>query len=179
MRKIFGVGLMLLAAGCATAPLVPVETTGSAKPRSAEPVTVPEQEPIPNAAPVTTAPVEPTSPPVTRKHVSLDDFAQVNDDRLLQVYVGMSLRSVERIMDGQQSGLYINPYRRQMLTGVDGKISEVLFYLTRPPRAGRRITESYLTPVIFQENRVVAIGRYPLKKLRRSLCQQRAPGTCP
>ena len=39
--------------------------------------------------------------------------------------------------------------------------------------------ETDLTPVIFQESRVVAIGRYPLKKLRRSLCQQRSLASCP
>lgn len=182
MHRILWVGLMLFATGCAMAPQAPVETIGPARPQPAESVALspePATVSVPNTQPATTVPVEPVGPPPARKHVSLDEFAQANDDKLLQVYVGMSLRSAERIMDGQQSGPYVNPYKRQTLAGADGKVSEVLFYLTRPPRAGRRITESDLTPVIFQENRVVAIGRYPLKKLRRSLCQKRAPGSCP
>jgi len=181
MRRILWVGLMLFTAGCAMAPQAPVDTTGPANPQPATPAAVSKRVPVPaaDAGSTTSVPVEPVPAPAVRQHVSLEDFAQANDDRLLQVYVGMSRRRVERIMEGQQSGSYVNPYRRQQLTGADGKVHEVFFYLTRPPRAGRRITETDLTPVIFQESRVVAIGRYPLKKLRRSLCQQRSLASCP
>ena len=55
----------------------------------------------------------------------------------------------------------------------------MLFYLTRAPRQGQRVTENLLTPVIFQNERVTAIGRYPLKKIRRAACQNRAKGACP
>ena len=109
----------------------------------------------------------------------LEAFAELNDEKLLYVYPGMSIAAVEHIMGGRQSGSYVNPYKRQTIATVDGKVHEVLFYLTRPPRSGRRVTESQLTPVIFLNNRVVAIGRYPLKKLRRSACQASGVGSCP
>jgi hypothetical protein len=54
----------------------------------------------------------------------------------------------------------------------------VLFYLTCAPRQGSA-TENFLTPVIFQNERVTVIGRYPLKKIRRAACQSRAKGICP
>jgi hypothetical protein len=109
----------------------------------------------------------------------LQEFADANDERLLQVYVGMSRAAVERLMDGRQSGSYLNPYKRQTLAGVNGKDYEVLFYVTRAPRAGRRISEAQLTPVILANERVTAIGRYPLKKLRRTACQARGEASCP
>lgn len=102
--------------------------------------------------------------------LTLQDFAETNDERLLQVQRGMHRQTVEQIMDGYQAEKWINPFKRQSYTDADGKAYEVLFYLTRPPRAGQRISENFLSPVIFQEERVVSIGRYPLKKLRRSAC---------
>lgn len=90
----------------------------------------------------------------------------------------MTINVVERIMDGVQSGPYTNPFRQLRLTGADGKKYVVLFYVTRSPRAGGRITENLLTPVILQDQRVVDIGRYPLKKLRRAMCAARGESTC-
>jgi hypothetical protein len=119
------------------------------------------------------------SSPVVRKWLSLSDFTDANDEMLLNVYPGMSRQTVARIMDGHQSGKWSNPYKQQTVANADGTSHEVLFYLTRAPRQGQRVTENFLTPVIFQNDRVTAIGRYPLKKIRRAACLSRAKGPCP
>ncbi|MCK7497311.1 MAG: hypothetical protein MZW92_45765 [Comamonadaceae bacterium] len=169
--------VLLLLAGCASAP-----------PPAREPPSVPLEPAVPVPAPEAVVPpaesVEPAVPeprpaaPAPRMQ-GLEAFAELNDEKLLFVYPGMSMVAVERIMGGRQSGSYLNPYKRQTIATVDGEVHEVLFYLTRPPRTGRQVTESQLTPVIFANNRVVAIGRYPLKKLRRSACRASGVGNCP
>lgn len=169
--------LLFLLGGCATAP-PPARERPPAAPESATPDTAapPAAAPSPAAPAESLAPAEPPAPP---RMQGLEAFAELNDEKLLYVYPGMSMAAVERIMGGRQSGSYLNPYKRQTITTVDGKTHEVLFYLTRPPRSGRRVAENQLTPVIFVGNRVVAIGRYQLKKLRRSACQASGVGNCP
>jgi len=71
-------------------------------------------------------------------------------------------------MTSNQTDLWENPYKRQTLQATDRTVYEVLFYLTRLPSKGRIITENQLTPVIFSNGKVAAIGRYRLKKLRRN-----------
>lgn len=100
----------------------------------------------------------------------LAKFAAENDEKLLNVFVGMERRTVEGIMAGSQ-----NPYKREMITGSDGQVYDVLFYLTREPRKGKPISERMLTPVIFRKGQVVAMGIYPLKKLRRTGTLARRP----
>jgi hypothetical protein len=180
MRKILMISLLMLAAGCATTSRPPVETPAQPVPTPAESIAVPSAAPllpIPTTESAAAVSVEP--PAVTRKSMGLEEFAEANDEKLLNIYVGMSRQSVERLMDGYQSGKWINPYKHQAVVGADGKKHEILFYLTRAPRQGQRVTENFLTPVIFQNERVTAIGRYPLKKLRRVACQSRAQGVCP
>lgn len=183
MRRIAAVTLLLLS-GCATVPPPAGETPVPAPVSSAPPATpvVPAEIVKPSPESVVSTASTPASPPrvpVAPQMQGLQEFADANDERLLQVYVGMSRAAVERLMDGRQSGSYLNPYKRQILPGANGKAYEVLFYVTRAPRAGRRISEAQLTPVILANERVTAIGRYPLKKLRRSVCQARGETSCP
>jgi hypothetical protein len=176
MRRILIISLMLFVAGCATTSRPVVDTPVPQRPSPPEPAAEP---PRPAPPLETKQPEQPAElPPVTRKWLGLEDFAEANDEKLLNVYVGMSRPTVERLMDGHQSGKWINPYKRQTVAGADRKNHEVLFYLTRAPRPGQRVTENFLTPVIFQNERVIAIGRYPLKKLRRAACQSRNKGPC-
>lgn len=177
MRRILMISYMLLVAGCATTsrPVVdaPEQNIPAQPPAAAQPQTETKSQTEPNS-------VEPVNPsPVPRKWLSLSDFAEANDEKLLFVYPGMSRQTVERIMDGNQSGKWTNPYKHQAVINADGVNYDVLFYLTRAPRQGQRVRESLLTPVIFQNDRVTAIGRYPLKKIRRAACQSRAKGSCP
>ncbi len=96
-------------------------------------------------------------------------FADWNDSKLLDIYKGMTKEQVEQVMAPNQEGKWRNPYKRQVLRSNNGKVYEVLFYFTRIPSKDRPITESQMTPVIFNEGKVIAMGRYQLKKLRRSL----------
>ena len=90
---------------------------------------------------------------------SLTELADANDDKIMNVFVGMYRKTVETIM-GQSR----NPYRKTKITGTDGDY-DVLFYLTREPRQGKPITDRMLYPVIFKRGRVIAMGNYQLKKL--------------
>jgi len=120
------------------------------------------REPVP-AAPPTGAPA-PTAP-----GLSFREFVELNDTKLLDVYVGMSRETVDKHMSAHQTDRFANPYKRQVLRAKDGTIFEVLFYVTRAPSKGKPVTETQTTPLIFRDNKVVAIGRYQLKKLRRTL----------
>jgi len=100
-----------------------------------------------------------SAPPVARRMLGMQEFAEMNDDKLLQVFVGMSQKN--RKAHGRPAGAFVNPYKHQSLKGSDGKAYDVLFYLTRLPREGKRITESQLTPVILRDDKVLTIGRYP------------------
>jgi hypothetical protein len=176
MRRILMISFMLLVAGCATTSRPVVDVPAHKLPSQTEPVAEPQRS-APLVEPALSEPVNPS--PVVRKWLSLNDFAEANDEKLLNVYPGMSRQTVERIMDGHQSGTWTNPYKHQAVIGANGTSHEVLFYLTRAPRQGQRVTENLLTPVIFQNERVAAIGRYPLKKIRRAACQSRVKGPCP
>ena len=132
---------------------VPVQrpVTASIEPRPSSPerrkllVTEPGEYPIPD-----------------HKLQKLTELAASNDEKMLNVFIGLYQKTVERIMASER-----NPYRKSMITGKDGDIYEVLFYLTREPRRGRPVTDRMLTPVIFKDDRVVGIGNYQLKKLKR------------
>lgn len=175
MHRIAVVLLLVLLGGCATVP-PPAREPQPAVPAPAE---VPARVPGPGPSVAPEEPPGTAQPAVPPRMQGLEAFAELNDEKLLYVYPGMSMAAVERVMGGRRSGSYVNPYKRQMIVTVDGRAHEVLFYLTRAPRSGRRVTESQLTPVIFVNNRVTAIGRYPLKKLRRSACQAAGVGNCP
>ena len=165
-----------LLVGCATVAPTTSVTTSVTAPDSAQ-----------ESAPVTSVSTEPMSSPAVSQpesevplptQVSLQEFVEHNDDRLLQAYVGMSRQGVDRLMGGQRAGIYNNPFRQQSISLGDGKRYDVLYFLTRAPRAGQAVTETMLTPVILRNDKIVAIGRYPLKKLRRGECPASKPSTC-
>jgi hypothetical protein len=93
----------------------------------------------------------------------LTKLVEANEEKLLNVSKGMDKYSVEKIMASTH-----NPYKREKIAGKDGASYDVLFYLTREPRNGKPITERLMTPVIFKNNEVVAMGNFQLKKLRNS-----------
>jgi len=93
---------------------------------------------------------------------SLTALAETNDEKIMNVFVGMYRKTVETIMGSDR-----NPYRKKTITGTDGEAYDILFYLTREPHPGKPITERMLSPVIFKKGRVVAMGNYQLKKLIR------------
>jgi len=167
--KWFVAVLLAVLAGCATHQ-EPVRTTSPQVTGMTNPV-FPLVESTPTAA-VQSPPVEVSTIPTPIGSVpvsapTLNEFADWNDIRLLEVYNGMTKKAVERIMEWRHAdGWRKNPYKRQTLHVADGKAYDVFFYLTRPPSKGHPITEKQLTPVIFNDGHVSAIGRYQLKKLR-------------
>lgn len=102
---------------------------------------------------------------------SLTTLADANDEKIMNVFVGMYRKTVETIMGSDR-----NPFRKTKIIGIDGDIYDVLFYLTREPRQGKPITDRMLFPVIFKKGRVVAMGNYQLKKLiRNGTLERRRP----
>jgi len=98
-------------------------------------------------------------------------LAERNDEQLLYVFTGMHKSTVEKIMGGRYY------YKREYWKDPDGQIHEVLFYLTREPKKGTRVTERHLTPVIIKDSMVSAMGKYRLRKLRRDAKRTYAPTT--
>ena len=93
----------------------------------------------------------------------LAGLAARNDEKMLQIYVGMYQKTVKSIMSDHR-----NPYKKEMVTGSDGQVYEIAFYLTREPHKGKPLTDRMLTPVIFRQGKVVGIGAYQYKKLIRT-----------
>lgn len=186
MRLLWSSALVAMLAGCATghqlsspssppppleqsAPWPPPPQTSAAvteDPSLGPPPSVPSgpsvSEPLATAAP--------KEKPVAEHPLSAAELAALNDERLLDVYPGLSRRVVEHLMDVRQAGRPLNPFRREWLRDADGRLYEVLYYLTRAPLKNRAVRQRDLTPVIFLDDKVHAIGHYPLKTLKRSAC---------
>jgi hypothetical protein len=192
--------VVLILAGCATGgppPSVPAPVPissppPSAVPESAAPAGPAEQGEPPLGPPEVPAALQTTparssavtegvaaqkdetgAPPARR--LTTAELATLNDERLIDVYRGMSREAVERIMDVRQGERPLNPFGREWLRTTDGRRYEVIYYLTREPRKGRAVSARDLTPVIFQDDKVYAIGHYPLKKLKRTACTVASP----
>jgi hypothetical protein len=90
-----------------------------------------------------------------------EKLAEFNDRKLVNVYKGLDKATALLIMQSSH-----NPAKREKITGANGRIYDVYFYLTRAPKKGKPVTEKLCTPVIFSNNEVVAIGKFNLKKLR-------------
>jgi hypothetical protein len=185
---------LLLVAGCATT-REPEQTITDTTPRAArhverqKPIVTQPAEPVfpqtmqqaetepvsrPAERPVVARVAEPThrdlsapaqklGEPVTDGHKGWARLAEANENKLLNIYKGMDKYTVETIMASDH-----NPYKREKITGTKGQAYEVLFYLTREPRKNKPITDRQLTPVIFKNGELVAMGNFQLKKLRNS-----------
>lgn len=83
-----------------------------------------------------------------------------NRAALAKVEIGMSKSQVESIMGSRsaegEGGRYENPYKREIIRGTDSQSYDVLYYYAQ--QIGERPIETGLTPVVFNEGRVVGIG---------------------
>lgn len=98
--------------------------------------------------------------------VTQERFIERNENSLLRVYIDMSKAEVISIMSNYRSGEWVNPCKQEKLMDNNGKVYDVVFYLSRKPVQSRPFNERLMTPVILRDDRVYAIGRYSLKKLR-------------
>jgi hypothetical protein len=182
--------MLLLITGCATTqgpeptisdttrPERPPEARSAYVPPARESVMKPEPAPRQQDQAIVAKAVEPkprdlTAPehapppkiaePPAAAFRGLTKLVEANEEKLLNVSKGMDKYSVEKIMESAH-----NPYKRERIAGKDGASYEVFFYLTREPRKGKPITERLMTPVIFKNNEVIAMGSFQLKKLRNS-----------
>ena len=132
----------------------------------------PQHGPSAVAVPVIKNPPQEVSnpQPATRwsRHLTVtqERFLDRNENSLLRVYVDMSKAEVMSIMSDYRAGDWVNPCKQEKLMDSNGKIYDVVFYLSRRPVQSRPFNERLMTPVILRDDRVFAIGRYSLKKLR-------------
>jgi hypothetical protein len=173
MKKLLLLAVVSLA-GCATVPgpapvAAPATHSPASSAESAAVGIVPNEASAPESASILgSATVPPATEPAEDKPpLKFKDFVALNDNKLIDVYRGMDKKQVEALMNDHASGRFANPYKRQVVKTREGRSYEILFYLTHAPAAGKPITENHTTPVIFLEGKVDAIGKYPLKKLRR------------
>ncbi len=104
------ISFILLAAGCAMTSRPLVEAPAQKLPSQTKPVAE-SQNPAPQVEPKLSTSVNPSL--VVCKRLSLNDNAETNDERLLNVCLGISRRVVEQIKDVNQAGKWTNPFKHQ------------------------------------------------------------------
>jgi hypothetical protein len=87
-----------------------------------------------------------------------------NKENLKKLSAGQPKNLVMEIMGKDPSkGVFMwidNPYRIEVLTGKDGKTYEVLYYYTDMKARDDKITDDELTPLVFQDGKLIGWG-YP------------------
>jgi len=92
---------------------------------------------------------------------TLANFRTDNRRNLLKLSIGMTKQEVLSIMGDKyaEDGIITanNPYRSETLQGKD-KTFEVLYYYTDIKKADSAITDDELTPLVFEESKLVGWG---------------------
>lgn len=87
-----------------------------------------------------------------------------NTENLRKLSVGLEKKLAVEIMGTEPSkGVFMwidNPYRSETLRGKDGKNCEVLYYYTDLKQRDDKITDDELTPLVFQDGKLIGWG-YP------------------
>lgn len=98
-----------------------------------------------------------------------DSFRDANKENLKKLSVGMEKSAALQVMGTEPSrGLFMwidNPYRDETVTAKDGKRYEVLYYYTDMKQRDDKITDDELTPLIFQDGKLVGWGDSALQRL--------------
>ena len=95
-----------------------------------------------------------------------------NRENLLKLSIGMSKEESIRIMGTKAFSTYsqgnllglpsyltiTNPYRSEILKGKDDKIFEVIYYVTDVKNDDNAITDDELTPLIFNNGKLIGWG---------------------
>jgi Protein of unknown function (DUF3192) len=94
-----------------------------------------------------------------------------NKANLKKLSVGMKKPTVMEVMGTEPSkGVFMwidNPYRTESVTGKDGRRYEVLYYYTDLKQRDDKITDDELTPLIFENGKLIAWGHDALHRLGR------------
>ena len=97
-----------------------------------------------------------------------DLLRDANKQNLKKLSVGMDQSTAIEIMGTEPSkGIFMwidNPYRRETVTGKDGRQYEVLYYYTDMKQRDDKITDDELTPVVFADGKLVGFGDEALHK---------------
>ncbi len=93
---------------------------------------------------------------------SMDAIRTSNRENLMELSIGMSKQEVLQIMGTKTIKTMVqtinNPYRSEILTGKDGKTLEVLYYYTEIRRTDDIITDDSLTPLVFDNGKLIGWG---------------------
>lgn len=111
------------------------------------------------------------------KKPTYGDVRSYNQTNLLKLSIGMSKDATLEAMGGIKSikiympskdnggfgkildgGVINNPYSRDLKTDKDGRLIEILWYYTDRKSPSGAIRKEDLTPIIFEENKLVGIG---------------------
>jgi hypothetical protein len=112
------------------------------------------------------------------KKPTYGDVRAYNQTNLLKLSIGMSKESALFEMGGIKSfvmhfipnsknpglgktkdgGVINNPYSRDLKTDKDGHVIEILWYYTDIKSASGAIRKEDLTPIVFEENKLIGIG---------------------
>lgn len=154
-------------AGLTTAPVMTKEPADAIRNKPPHPPIVVD---VPDSVVKNTPQISKSPQPAVRwsRQLTLtqERFIERNENSLLRVYIDMPKAEVMSIMSDYRAGDWVNPCKQERLMDSSGKVYEVVFYLSRRPVQSRPFNERLMTPVILRDNRVYAIGRYSLKKLR-------------
>lgn len=99
---------------------------------------------------------------------TLDSIRTENRQNLLKLSIGMSKQEVMNIMGGKSTHDYganttiNNPYRSEILQGKD-KTFEVWYYYTDMKKWDDAITDDELTPLVFDNGKLIGWGQSFLK----------------
>jgi len=85
-----------------------------------------------------------------------------NTENLKKLTVGLRLEVAKELMGTEPSKSLFkwidNPYRIETLKGKDGKNYEVLYYYTELKQRDDKITDDELTPLVFQDGKLIGWG---------------------
>ena len=94
---------------------------------------------------------------------SMSGVRTMNRENLLKLSIGMSKQEALNVMGTRsfatlEEGRINNPYRSEILSNKEGKVFEVLYYYTDVKKADDAITDDELTPLIFDNGRLIGWG---------------------
>lgn len=98
-----------------------------------------------------------------------DLLRDANRENLKKLSIGMPKSTAMEVMGTEPSkGLFMwidNPYRSEWVATKDGRRYEVLYYYTEIKERDDRITDDELTPLIFEDGKLVGWGYEVLRRL--------------